>query len=206
MSEEKDETPIELSLEMEPLPETSEEDCLPCQALDRLCSILPEEDGRKACEEIKIGLENETMTAEEAREYLASKVGMHVLATKLSEVSDWITEQEIKRQEITENIVESIPLEEEPILLEKKLPPLPEQMTKPMDEIAPLDLDTIPEVDEEVIPEKVDKSVKSASYNSDDDIIYDGLFDTDIEDDPLYVYDDTDLWLEDGLYEEEDDA
>lgn len=201
--ENKPETPIDLSLESEPLPE--EDDCLPCRALEHLCEILPEEEGRSACEQIKIGLENETMTAEEARELLASKVGRHVLATKLSEVSEWITKQELKRQKKVEAIAETIPLEDETPVIVDDLPPLPEEMTKPIEEIAPMD-DVMPVVKEEPLPEVPKETLPAediVKYNPDDAIIYKDLFDTDIEDDPAYMYDDEDLWLKDGRIDDE---
>jgi len=222
MSEEQNEPePIKLSLETEPISESNSEDCLPCQALDRLCSILPEEDGRKACEEIKAGLENDTMTADEAREYLASRVGRHVLATKLSEVSEWIAEQEIKRQEVTASIAESIPLQEETEVvipkIETELPPLPEEMTKSMDEIAPLigepssadgfnpDGSEMYLDEPETWPKNKEKETKEKSfYDPDDEIIYKDLFDTDMEDDPTYMYDDTDVWIKDGLIDDDE--
>jgi hypothetical protein len=203
--ENQQETPVEVSLESEPLPETKE-DCLPCQALDHLCEILPEEEGKKACEAIKIGLENDTMTADEAREMLASKVGRHVLATKLAEVSEWITEQETKRQERVEQISETIPLEDETPVVVDDLPPLPEEMTMPIEEIAPIE-ETIPELVEEIIPE-IEEAKDFVRYNPDDAIIYKDLFDTTMEDDPAYMYDDgddddEDEWLQDGLIDDE---
>jgi hypothetical protein len=201
--EQKDDEPIELSLESEPLPDS---ECLPCQALDRLCKILPEEDGKKVCEEIKIGLENETMDADEARELLASKVGRHVLATKLAEVSDWITEQYAKRQAITEKAAEIVPLKEEPISMHKEeLPPLPEEMTKPIEEIAILPPSPIKkEEPKKLLSDDLDDSNDFVKYDADDEILYGDLADSDIEDDPYYMYDDEDLWLQDGLLDEEE--
>jgi hypothetical protein len=202
--ENKPEIPIELSLESEPLPPV-DEDCLPCRALEHLCAILPDDEGRSACEQIKIGLENETMTAEEARELLASKVGRHVLATKLSEVSEWITKQEIKRQEKVEQIAETIPLEDETPVIVEDLPPLPEEMTKSLEEIAPIE-EAIPVVKEEPLPEIPKEPLIAediVKYNPDDAIIYKDLFNTDVEDDPAYMYDDEDLWTKDGLIDDE---
>ncbi len=191
----------ETPLKVEPALENVDEvDCLPCAALDQLCKILPEEEGKKACETIKIGLENDTMSAEEAREMLASKVGRVVLATKLAEVSDWITEQELRREENKQRIAETIPLEEEPIThLDVDLPPLPEEMTKSLDEIAPLisTPEAIP-IEEPIIDEAVVDEIKHF-YNPDDAIIYKDLDTTDYIDDPLYVYDDEDLFDDDWL-------
>lgn len=192
------------------VPETEEVECLPCEALNHLCAILPDEEGKKVCEEIKIGLENETMNADEARELLASKVGRHVLATKLAEVSVWIDEQYTKRQKFKEKLDEVIPLEEPAESLKEELPPLPEEMTKSLDEIAepvltptyveeksieePKSVIPVPELD------YPDDFIKQ--YDRDSKILYGDLDDSDIEDDPLYMYEDEDLWLQDGVVEE----
>ena len=184
--------------------------CLPCEALDYLCQILPDEEGRRVCEEIKVGLENETMDATEARNMLASKVGKHILATKLAEVSVWIDEQYAKREKFKEKMDDIIPLEEKSEPLKEELPPLPEAMTKSLDEIAEPVLTPI-SVEEKLIeeapsaipvPELDYPKDFVTQYERDSKILYGDLDDSDIEDDPLYVYDDEDLWLQNGVVEE----
>jgi hypothetical protein len=191
------ETPVKPSTNVEAIKNLND-DCLPCQALKKLCEILPEEDGKKACEEVRIGLENDTMTAEQARDLLATKVGKVVLATKLSEVSSWIEEQYKKREESKAQIAKEIPLKVEPKEEEvTKLPPMPEELTKPLDEVIKTPIAPVVEPSKKWKPLDVDE--EEEPLTGDDRILYRDLDTTSIEDDPAYVWDDTDLWIEDGL-------